>query len=92
MSFPLTGFPNKEKRRLLYLAGTVPVHYEGDDVCSVSLLSVVFVYLQGDRKVSHTPVCFQLTARLTPALVVFLSTRESVAVELTSCPAAGHRE
>lgn len=30
--FPLTGFPNKEKRRLLYLAGTVPVHYEGDDV------------------------------------------------------------
>lgn len=50
------------------------------------------MYQQGDRKVSHAPVCFQLTARLTTALVVFLSTHESVAVDLTRCPAAGYRE
>lgn len=50
------------------------------------------MYRQGDGKVSDTPVCFQLPARLTTALVVFVPTHESVAVDLTSRPAAGHRE
>lgn len=77
----------------MYLAGTVPVHYEGDEFrCLLRLtVSVVFVYQQGDRKASDTPVSFHLTARLTTALV-FLSTHESVAADLMSCPAAGHRE
>ncbi|TKS79213.1 E3 ubiquitin-protein ligase RNF31 [Collichthys lucidus] len=27
----LTGFPNKQKKKLVYLAGTLPVHYEGSE-------------------------------------------------------------
>lgn len=50
------------------------------------------MYQRGDRKVSDTPVSFHLTARLITALVVFILTHESVAVDLMSCPAAGHRE
>lgn len=29
---PLPGFPNKEKKRLVYLAGTVPVQYQGNNL------------------------------------------------------------
>lgn len=41
---------------------------------------------------SDTPVSFHLTARLTTAPLVFISTHESLAVDPMSCPAAGHRE
>lgn len=34
MLCPLTGFPNKEKKKLVYLAGTLPVHYEGGFILS----------------------------------------------------------
>lgn len=58
MLFPLPGFPNKEKKRLVYLAGTVPVQYQGINflyalhlclerfrLCSVfSAHAILFVY------------------------------------------------
>lgn len=36
--FPLPGFPNKEKKRLVYLAGTVPVQFQGNNfLCALHL-------------------------------------------------------